>query len=365
MRILLLGFGKIAYMPYMNFYLDALKERSDIELDLVYWDRDGKPDTTVPSQIKNIYKYEAYLEEHLPLRKKMVYFINYRLFSIKVLKQNRYDYIILLHTTPGLTVMDYLQKHYKGKYILDFRDISHENISFYRLLVGKLAKNSAFTFVSSNAFRNYLPNMGKIHTIHNYIEDALLHQKIRKIEPRDRNVIRISFWGFVRHVSANKKLIDALGNDRRFELHYFGRMQQEGRELQEHVHKEGYENIFFHGQYMPNERYDFAQRTDLIHNLYDLANKVTTNAMGNKYYDGIIFHIPQICTEGSYMGAIITQQKLGITLNLDDNKISDKLWNYYYSIDWDEFDKSCEAVLNEITKEQYIAKEKLLALVGN
>ena len=46
MKVLLLGFGKIAYMPYMNFYLDTLKER-DIQFELIYWDRDGKPDEEV------------------------------------------------------------------------------------------------------------------------------------------------------------------------------------------------------------------------------------------------------------------------------------------------------------------------------
>ena len=50
MKVLLLGFGKIAYMPYMNFYLDALKER-DIQFELIYWDRDGKSDAEVPQRI--------------------------------------------------------------------------------------------------------------------------------------------------------------------------------------------------------------------------------------------------------------------------------------------------------------------------
>ena len=51
-KILLLGFGKIAYMPYMHFYLDTIEEA---EFELIYWDRDGKPDAAVPEKISKAY----------------------------------------------------------------------------------------------------------------------------------------------------------------------------------------------------------------------------------------------------------------------------------------------------------------------
>ena len=72
MRVLLLGFGKIAYMPYMDFYLDVLKNIENIHIELIYWDRDGKPDVEVPKQIHKAYKFEAHLEEQLPFKKKQL-----------------------------------------------------------------------------------------------------------------------------------------------------------------------------------------------------------------------------------------------------------------------------------------------------
>ena len=57
MKVLLIGFGKIAYMPYMNFYLDSVQDINNIQLDLVSWDRDGKPDAKAPSKyIFNVLK---------------------------------------------------------------------------------------------------------------------------------------------------------------------------------------------------------------------------------------------------------------------------------------------------------------------
>ena len=67
MKVLLLGFGKISYMPYMHFYLEHIL---DNEVHLLYWDRDGKEDSLIPKGIDYSYKYKGYIEEHLSVLKK-------------------------------------------------------------------------------------------------------------------------------------------------------------------------------------------------------------------------------------------------------------------------------------------------------
>lgn len=360
MKILLLGFGKIAYMPYMHLYLDTIQ---DAEFELIYWDRDGKTDASLPSKIRKAYRFEAYLEENLPFKKKLAYFWRYRQFALKVLKKNTYDRIIVLHTTPGLTLIDYLGIHYKGKYLLDFRDISYEYIPIYRKLVERLSNNAALTVVSSNAFRNYLNTSQKVYTVHNYLEDALAHTGVRNTFSRDREVIRISFWGLVRQVAVNKQVMDALGNDMRFELHYYGRMQQDARDMEVYAKENNYQNVFFHGTYMPEERYGFAQNTDLLHNVYDLGH-TTGNAMGNKFYDGILFEIPQICTEGSHMGKYVTEAGVGITVQLDDPNFADSLYAYYHGMNWQAFSDNCREEMARIIAEQNETKKVILAFCG-
>ena len=360
-KVLLLGFGKIAYMPYMNFYLDTVKDEN-VQFELIYWDRDGKPDAELPRRISRAYKFEAHLEEQLPFKKKLKYFAKYRKYALNVLKHNSYDKIIVLHTTPGLTLLDYLVRKYKERYLLDFRDVSYEYIPIYRKLVGILSRNSTMTFVSSNAFRKFLPSEENVFTIHNYLEDSLNHKMIRKQSTRERDLLRISYWGLVRQVDVNRKLMDALGNDSRFELHYYGRMQQAGREMEEYAHHKGYANVYFHGAYMPAERYEFAKNTDMIHNVYD-CGYTTGNAMGNKYYDGIIFGIPQICAEGSYMGELVDQVGVGLTINLDDPKIADSIWVYYSRLNWNKFEISCATELYSVEKQQAMVKNKLAEFI--
>lgn len=362
MKVLLLGFGKIAYMPYMNFYLDVLQYKENVEIELIYWNRDGKPDADIPKQISKAYKFEAHLEEQLPFKKKLKFFARYRSFALKILRKNHYDRIMVLHTTPGLTLMDYLARHYKGKYVLDFRDISYEYIPIYRSLVARLSKNAACTFVSSNAFRKFLPSQHEVYTIHNYLEDSLNHVGLRNQTTRERKVIRVCYWGLVRQVDVNKTVIDALGNDPRFELHYYGRMQQNGRDMEEYARGKGYQNVYFHGSYMPVDRYQFAAETDIIHNIYDLGYTMK-NAMGNKYYDGIIFEIPQICTAGSHMGDVITERQVGITFDMNDDHIADKLWDYYSGLDWKAFQDKCKAAREIVLSEQAETKRRLIEIL--
>ena len=361
MKVLLLGFGKIAYMPYMNFYLDNAPD--NVEFELIYWDRDGNKDAPVPSRISKAYKFEKHLEEQFSFRQKLKYFISYRFFALKILKYNEYDRIIVLHTTPGLTICDYLARKYDNRYLLDFRDISYEYKSFYRKIVGYLARHANAVFVSSSGFRKFLPNDMNSIMIHNYNVDSLEHGFVKSMIDRKRDVLRVSYWGLVRQLELNKNVIDALGNDDRFELHYYGRMQQEGRDMEAYSIEKGYRNIFFHGAYMPEDRYVFAEQTDLIHNIYDV-DFVTGNATGNKYYDGLIFHIPQICTAGSHMAKLISEDNVGLNIEIDDSCLADTIWNYYQGLDWSSFDEACDSSLEYILAEQKQAIGKFLEFVG-
>ena len=353
MKVLLLGFAKIAYMPYMHFYLNEL-DGNDVEL--IYWDRDGMEDSKLPSLIKKAYKFEAYMEAELPFHQKLSFFRQFRAFTLGILKHNKYDKIILLHTTQGLTILDYLLLHYRKRFSLDFRDVSYEHIGIYRWLVGLMARNSALTYVSSNAFRKFLPKI-PIYTIHNYLKDSLNH---RDCHPKERQTSKIilSFWGLVRQVEINRQLMDAIGNDSRFELHYYGRIQQDGREMEQYATDKGMSNIFFHGNYFPADRYSFAQTTHIIDNVYN-TGVTTGNAMGNKYYDGIIFKIPQVCTKGSYMGEVITKQGVGLSVDFDSSDVAEQIWEYYSNIDWQQFEQNCDNALKQVLSEQDDAVKQL------
>ena len=74
-----------------------------------------------------------------------------------------------------------------------------------------------------------------------------------------------------------------------------------------------YNNIFFHGEYNPEDRYEFVKNTDILDNIY--LNPNTLLAMGNKYYDGIIFRIPQVGFKEAFMTKMSTSKGVGVALD--------------------------------------------------
>ncbi len=111
----------------------------------------------------------------------------------------------------------------------------------------------------------------------------------------------------------------------------------------------GAENVFFHGEYRPEERYGFARNTDIIHNVY--MDKNTMSAMGNKYYDGIIFGIPQICMKGSFMGERCTEAGVGLECRPADPDFTDRVYDYYHGIDISSFCPACDREVMRVTEE--------------
>lgn len=362
MKILIMGFTKIKYMPYMNFYLENI-DTAENEVHLLYWNRDLKPEDT--SALKNITLHElsCFQEDEVSRLSKIGSFLKYRKFALKLLSDCKFDFIVFLHSLPGVLVADKLKKQYSGKYIFDYRDSTYEGFAPFKKIVGSLVKHSYATFVSSDAFRKFLPKeqSAKIYTSHNLLSASLLHRNEKKEHGIPSDKIRIAFWGFIRHEEINRELIKRLANDSRFELHYYGREQQIAFNLKAFAAELRAENIFFHGEYKPEDRYAFVRSTDLIHNIYKDGN--TMLAMGNKYYDGLIFYLPQLCMKGSFMGEKCTENGIGLECDPFEDDFADKIYSYYKALNTANFYNSCDKELEKVLCEYGNGKNVIKASI--
>ena len=107
--------------------------------------------------------------------------------------------------------------------------------------------------------------------------------------------------------------------------------------------------MFFHGEYKPEDRYTFVRNTDLIHNIYKDGNMML--AMGNKYYDGLIFYIPQLCMKGSFMGEKCTEKGIGFECDPFEEDFAKCIVNYYEHIDFTHFKHQCDKEINGLVDE--------------
>lgn len=352
MNILIVGFTKIKYMPYINFYLSNIS--SNNKISILYWNRDLKSETLDPKY--NYYEFKEFQKDDVKKISKIKNFIKYRKFAMTVLKKENWDLIIVMHSIPAVLISKYLIKNYKEKYIFDYRDFTYESFIPFKNIVGKLVKNSKCTFVSSDKYKKYLPSIYDFKTFisHNILiselDNEIMHQK-----KKDKSILSISFWGFIREKRLNIRLIDLISKDNRFELHYYGREQEIALSLKKYVKDNNINNVFFHGEYSPNDRFEMAKKTDLIHNIY--CSKNSLMSMGNKYYDGILFKIPQICFTGSNMGTKVTNNKIGIEFNPYNESNLDTIYYYYKKLNDDEFSMNCHTELERIKEDLKMAKK--------
>ena len=73
--------------------------------------------------------------------------------------------------------------------------------------------------------------------------DSLKHRDEKRKNGNFSPTIRISFWGFIRHYEINLQLIDRVGTDSRFELHYYGREQDTALRLKNYAKNKAYQKL--------------------------------------------------------------------------------------------------------------------------
>ncbi len=349
MKLLIMGFTKMKYMPYINFYLDNTDKRNDIHI--LYWNRDLKCEELSEYDNYVLHEFRCYQEDDVSKISKIRSFVKYRRYAVGLIEKERFDFIFVLHSLPGVLIADVLKKKYSGKYILDYRDSTYEGFAPFKKIVGNIVECSEATFVSSDAFRCFLPNKfeSKIYTSHNLLTASLDHRDEKKLFGTSSDKLRIAFWGFIRHEEVNKEIIRKIALDDRFELHYYGREQQVAFELKKYAARLKAENVFFHGEYRPEDRYVFVRNTDLIHNIYDDRNMML--AMGNKYYDAAIFRIPIVSIKGSAMAKRAEKAGIGISADPYEEDFTDKLYSAYRSMDKEKFEKHCDNELASVMRE--------------
>lgn len=346
MKLLLIGFTKIKYMPYLNIYLRTLNKFNENEIHLLYWDRDENEDIILNDDII-LHRFYLNQKDEIPKLLKLKNFYKFRKYAKNIIYKNSFDKIIILSTIPAIIIKDILINKYREKYIFDYRDYTFEKNKLYKKWVNKLVDYSYITFISSKGFFDFLSKNSKIVPIHNINVDK---DKL-KIKQKT-SVIILAYWGLIRHYEVNKNFIEYFANDNRFQINYYGRMEKTALSLEKYCSENHITNVRFYGEYTPDDRYEFFSKTTFIHNYYE--NDIQTSpTMGNKFYDGIASHIPQICSKGSFMGNEIIKYNLGLVF--PDSQLKEKIINF--TTDNPNFSSNCELYLSNVIKENELCEK--------
>lgn len=339
------SFLSLRYAQFVYKYTNILNEEG-IPYELIVWNRDSleKPKND------NWIFYEYNLDSFQPFYKKILGFISFSIYMRKMINDKKYDKMIILTTQTAIPLYDILLRKYKNKYIYDYRDVTFENFSLYRLLVDSLICNSNFTAISSDGFINNLKPSTKFVMSHN-----TRNFKITHIQKTTSDKIRVVFWGMIRQLEYNKKICDLFSRDERFELVYHGEGYR--KELETYCNQKNYKNVKFTGPYKLGEIEMFAINTDIVLNCYE-NDKKQKLAMTVKFYDSLQYGLPMLVTKGSYMEKYIEKYGIGFSVDFENDTNLEPV--YRWIIENPNIDKGVKAAASQIIKDDITFKYKLI-----
>lgn len=331
MKVALLVQNNLWFCPYVKIYTSLL-DSWNISYDIIYWNRDKKTELEGiayqgkcgTGKIIKFYGYVAYAQ-----------------FIKKILKKNKYDKVIVFSPQIGIFLSRYLSRHYIGKYIFDYRDLSIEQSKILKKPFIRLLHNSYANVISSPGFKRYLPPSEYVLS-HNFnIEDVIKALKIKATKYKT-NPVQILTIGGIRDFESNSQIIEALHNKEDFILKFIGRGHAK-ESLEKFASDLHTQNIEFEGYYEKEKESQYIKDSSFL-NIYYPDWKSHSSALSNRFYNSLIYKRPMIVTKGQIQGEYAEKYGVGLTISDTDNlPVLIKMWNQ--NVDFEEYERRCNDLL--------------------
>ena len=335
--------GDLKYCPYINRYIERL-ENAHLDYKVYFWNR-----SKFNMNLSDHYVYYDQASELTSGKiQKLLDFVKFRRWLIRQLKNNHHEKIVALSTLTGVFLGSFLYKKKKGSYIFDIRDYSYEHIKPFFAIEKKVIENSTFTAISSGGFRSFLPEHNYV-IAHNFNRNDIIDgAKFKKTEEK----INFVWNGVVRYFEFQRYYLDALKNDPRFNIVFHG----DGPELKlykDYCAENGFANVSFTGSYNNADKALLLKDAHILNNCYgytqNAGNKLKY-AVSNRFYDGMIYHIPQLVEPDGFKPEWANESGIGVSFPPDKN-FANKLYDYYKNIESESFDKACNRELERVIED--------------
>lgn len=339
--------GDIRFCPYLSRYTDRL-ESANSEYEVLFWNRAGL-NLRLPTNYKY---YDISSAESLGEVKKLIDFLGFRKWVKKKLKFSDPSGVIFLSTLSAVLLWD-ITLQYKKKYIFDIRDYSYEHIKIFNKLEYNIIKNSYFTAISSKGFKSFLPKYDYV-IAHNFNRNNITHPFRMK---KGNKPYKIVWNGTIRFFDYQRQYLDIFKNDMRFVLIYHG-VGTDLEKYKKYCAANKINNIFFTGEYDNKEKENLLSDADILNNCYGGRNGDQLRyAISNRFYDGLIYHIPQIVEDNGFKANETSRLQVGFPVK-PTRELPDRLAAYYEGLDVQSFNEHCDSAIRTILLEDdvYITK---------
>ena len=355
-RVAILSCVNIKHMSLITLYTDILN-RERIPFDVIYMDKYGEDEVI---ECNNKYRFVNKIDRNLPRFIKKIRYYMFKPWACKVMRQNKYDFIIVWNDLAIFLFANFLSKHFKGKYCLNVRDNMYYDKPKYEKMYKRCFSNSSFNTISSKGFLDFLPKGVKYYPINSLNLSVLKGMKVHDRMRTKNEKIRIGFIGYVRFFERNQRLLDCFANDPRYEVHFYGKFADV---LKGYAESKGIENGVFHDSFPVADTAKYLENIDIMNNLYGNNTLNIRKAISIKLFHSLYSHIPILVNTDTYIGAEATSIGIGYYVTEFSEQFKEDLYNWYHSIDFAKMSKKCEDYLAFAEKEnrefEEVAKEKI------
>lgn len=337
MKVSIIAFNNLSKCPYIKPYVKICNDHN-ISCEVIFPNRENIEEKA-EYPIKEI-GWNTSLH-------KFYNFLNFRKEVIAYLNQNTREFVVVLTTMPAVLLSDYLVRKYKGKYLVDIRDYTYENVLPYYLLEKYAIKHAAMNVISSPGFLKFLPD-AKYHLCHNVNEEYRKEQS-RAFRSSQKKCITIGYVGSIAYKEQCLALIKLVEKDSRFRFDLYGNEVGEScvtKYLSEHP----CDRIRMFGPYQPCEKIAILSSVDLLFNAYGNGNNLLDYALSNKLYDSFFMRIPLLTSPHTSMSNEAGDFSFDIDFNNDSTL--DSLYEWYWQIDGDKFNDYSEQYMRNVFRDQ-------------
>ncbi len=341
MNVALILPGSIWYAPYVRIYTRIL-DKTNTDYSIISWNREGDD------------KPEGF-QYNVPCSKGhdsagLSSYLGYIRFIKKIVRKEGFDRIIVFGPQLTCLLSMLLLCHYKGRYMIDYRDLSIEQKFGFKQLFSLMLKYSCANVISSPGFKKCLPK-GNFYLSHNFDENAVRKVLDSKAEEGGFNIeggVDVLTIGAIRDYSSNIEVVKALANQEGFSARFIGK-GEESAMLEDYCKQNNVKNVFFKGFYQKPEEAGYVRSCTFMNIFYP---RIVTHdtALSNRFYNSLIYHRPMIVTKNTCQGDYAESYQVGVAV-VDCDNLTSNLQSFLLQ-DFDAYCKRCDSLLNDFLKDQ-------------
>ena len=333
MRVGIIAASNIMYSPYVFMYTN-LMEKENISFDVIYPNK---------KDIKEHYSFHTYSCEWNGNCNVVFNYFHYANTVKKICKKNQYDFLVVLTQNMAVFLSFWLVEKYRGKYLVDIRDYTHENFNIFYWLEKNAINNACINVISSEKFKEFLPK-SKYLMSHNL---SMSYTNFKKLKwKKASSSIVVGYVGSIGYIDNCKRFMDLISADSRFCFYFYGASGSE-KVLKEYASTLKCDRIKFFGRYLPEEKINIIDGVDILFNVYGNDSQLVRCALSNKLYDALYLKKPLLVSPNTYMAEMAGE--LGFSLDLDSLSNLDCLFDWYNElIDFsNSADEKLEYIINQ------------------